>query len=193
MSIAQFERLLDAVAGRSDVRITFDDGNVSDVEVALPRLVERGLVAEFFLLAGTLGDRGRVDHTDVRALLDAGMAIGSHGWAHRDWRRINNEQARRELDDAHRVLGELTGRPVSRVAIPFGSYDRHVLRRLRSAGVTRAYSSDGGRARPDTWLQARTSLRHDMDAAWIARLLDPNTSLTRRARGCAARVIKRLR
>ncbi len=193
VSIAQFERVLDAVAERSDVRISFDDGNVSDVEVGLPRLVERGLTAEFFLPAGMLGHRGRVDHAGVRALLDAGMAIGSHGWSHRDWRRIDNAQVREELDDAHRVLGELTGRPVSHVAIPFGSYDRHVLRRLRAAGVTRAYTSDGGRARPDAWLQARTSLRHDMDAAWIARVLDPHTSLTRRARSSAARAVKRLR
>jgi peptidoglycan/xylan/chitin deacetylase (PgdA/CDA1 family) len=193
VSIAQFEQVLDAVAERPDVRISFDDGNVSDVECALPRLVERGLTAEFFLLAGMLGERGRVDHGGVRALLDAGMAIGSHGWSHRDWRRLDNAQAREELDDAHRVLGELTGRPVSRVAIPFGSYDRHVLRRLRAAGVTRAYTSDGGRARTDAWLQTRTSLRHDMDAAWIARVLDPNPPLIRRARGSAARAVKRLR
>ena len=193
VSIAQFERVLDAVAERPDVRITFDDGNSSDVEVALPRLVERGLTAEFFLLAGVLGERGRVDHAGVHALRDAGMAIGSHGWSHRDWRRMDDVQARQELDDAHSVLGELTGRPVSRVAIPFGSYDRHVLRRLRAAGVTRAYTSDGGRARPDAWLQARTSLWCGLDDAWIARMLDPDTSLTRRVRGGAARVVKRLR
>jgi peptidoglycan/xylan/chitin deacetylase (PgdA/CDA1 family) len=121
------------------------------------------------------------------------MALGSHGWAHRDWRRMDNAQAREELDDAHRVLGELTGRPLSRVAIPFGSYDRRVLRRLRAAGVTRAYTSDGGRVRPDAWLQARTSLRQDMDAAWINALLDPRTPLTRRAGSGIARAVKRLR
>jgi peptidoglycan/xylan/chitin deacetylase (PgdA/CDA1 family) len=192
VSVSQFEQLLDAVADRPDVRISFDDGNMSDVEVALPRLVERGFAAEFFLLAGVLGDRGRVDHAGVRALLDAGMSIGSHGWSHRDWRRIDNAQARQELDNAHRVLGELTGHPVSRVAIPFGSYDRHVLRRLRAAGVTRVYTCDGGRARPNAWLQARTSLRHDMNAVWIARVLDPEPSLTR-ARRSAARAAKRLR
>ena len=82
---------------------------------------------------------------------------------------------------------------MSRVAIPFGSYDRHVLRWLRAVGVTRAYTSDGGRARPDAWLQARTSLRHDMDAAWIARVLVPNPSLARRAQDSAARAVKRLR
>ncbi|AFP42235.1 polysaccharide deacetylase family protein [Mycolicibacterium smegmatis] len=193
VSVAQFEQVLDAVSGRSDVRITFDDGNASDVKVALPRLVERGITAEFFLLAGELGKLGRVDDTGVRELLDAGMSIGSHGWAHRDWRRIDDAQAHEEFEDAHERLSAVTGSSVSRVAIPFGSYDRHVLRRLRDAGVTRVYTSDGGRARPEAWLQARTSLRHDIDADWIYRLLDPHTPLVLSARNSAARAVKRWR
>lgn len=193
VSVAQFEQALDAVAGRPDVHLTFDDGNASDVEIALPRLVEREITAEFFLLAGELGEQGRVDHIGVRELLGAGMAIGSHGWSHRDWRRIDEPQAREELEGAQRKLTELTGNPVSRVAVPFGSYDRHVLRRLRSAGVTRVYTSDGGRARPGAWIQARTSLRHDMDPAWMARVLDDHTPLIRSARDNAARAAKRWR
>jgi peptidoglycan/xylan/chitin deacetylase (PgdA/CDA1 family) len=193
VNVSQFERVLDAVASRADVRMTFDDGNASDVEIALPRLVERGITAEFFLLAGRLGERGRVDHGGLSALVDAGMAIGSHGWSHRNWRQIDDAQAREELNDAHCLLGELVGHPVSRVAIPFGSYDRRVLRRLRAAGVTRAYTSDGGRARPYVWLQARTSLRADLDSAWIKEVLDPRPSLTKQARIAGARAIKRLR
>jgi peptidoglycan/xylan/chitin deacetylase (PgdA/CDA1 family) len=193
VTVEQLDLVLDAVVGRSDVRITFDDGNASDVEVALPRLRERGLRAEFFVLAGLLGEPGRLDRDGVRELLDAGMTIGSHGWAHRDWRRITDEEAGQELVDAHRVLGELTGHEVSRVAIPFGSYDRHVLRRLRAAKVARVFTSDGGAARPDAWLQARTSLRHDLDAAWVARVLDGNPSPVQRARGLAARTVKRWR
>lgn len=193
VSVAQFELMLDAIAGRPDVHLTFDDGNLSDVELALPRLAERGMTAEFFVLAGKMGDRGRLDRGGVRALLDNGMAIGSHGWAHRDWRRIDDAQARQEMVDAHHLLGDITEHPVSRVAIPFGSYDRHVLRRLRSFGVTCAFTSDGGRTTPGAWLQARTSLRHDMDHAWIARVLECNVSLSRRARNSAARAIKRVR
>ncbi|MFO7250721.1 MAG: polysaccharide deacetylase family protein [Actinomycetes bacterium] len=193
VTVEQFEQVLDAVAGRPDVRLTFDDGNASDVEIALPRLRERGLVAEFFVLAGRLGEPGRLDADGVRELVAAGMTVGSHGWAHRDWRRLDARQASEEFGAAHRVLSELTGRPVTRVAIPFGSYDRHVLRRLRQAGVTRAYTSDGGRARPDAWLQARTSLRHDLDAAWTRRVLDERPAPLARARSLAARTVKRLR
>jgi peptidoglycan/xylan/chitin deacetylase (PgdA/CDA1 family) len=193
VTVEQFEQVLDAVVGRRDVRITFDDGNASDVEIALPRLLERGLTAEFFVLAGLLGQPGRLDADGVRELVKSGMTVGSHGWAHRDWRRIDTAQAVEELADAHRVLAELTGRNVTRVAIPFGSYDRHVLRRLRRAGVNRAYTSDGGRARPDAWLQARTSLRHDLDDAWTGDVLDGRPSLRLRTRRLAARTIKRVR
>ncbi|WP_245719187.1 polysaccharide deacetylase family protein [Micromonospora rhizosphaerae] len=192
VSTDQFEQVLDAVVGRPNVCLTFDDGNASDLEIALPRLLERGLAAEFFVLAGLLGEPGRLDKDGVRELRRAGMAIGSHGWAHRDWRQLTDEEAAEELVDAHRVLSELAGHPVNRVAIPFGSYDRHVLRRLRRARVACAYTSDGGRARPASWLQARTSLRHDLDVGWVTRAL-ASSPLKTRGRRLAARTVKRLR
>jgi peptidoglycan/xylan/chitin deacetylase (PgdA/CDA1 family) len=193
VGIGQFEQVLDAVVGRSDVRITVDDGNASDLDIALPRLLERGLTAEFFVLAGLLGRPGRLDRDGVRELHRAGMRIGSHGWAHRDWRRLSAAQAGEELTKAREMLGDIIGEPVTRVAIPFGSYDGRVLRRLRRAQVTRAYTSDGGRARPGAWLQARNSLRHDLDAAWINAVLDGTSPLRARARRTAARVVKRIR
>jgi peptidoglycan/xylan/chitin deacetylase (PgdA/CDA1 family) len=193
IGIGQFERLLDAVVGRADVRITFDDGNASDVDIALPRLLERGLVAEFFVLVGLLDRPGRLDTDGVRELQKAGMAVGSHGWAHRDWRRLDAAQADEEIAKASEVLGDLIGQPVTRVAIPYGSYDGRVLRRLRYARVTQAYTSDGGRARAGSWLQARNSARHDLDAAWLSRVLDGTASLPTRARRAAVRTIKRFR
>ena len=193
ISVEQFEAVLDAAVGRTDVRLTFDDGNASDVEIALPRLLELKLTAEFFVPAGLLGQPGRLDKDGVRELCKAGMSIGSHGWAHRDWRQLTPDEVREELVEAPRVLDELVGHPVSRVSIPFGSYDRHVLHRLRQAKVTCAYTSDGGRARRHSWLQARNSLRHDLDATWIGRVVHHAPPLPARARQFAARTVKRMR
>jgi peptidoglycan/xylan/chitin deacetylase (PgdA/CDA1 family) len=193
VGVDQFEQVLDAVAGRQDVRITFDDGNASDVEIALPLLLERGLTGEFYVLAGLLGEPGRLTPDGVRELVKAGMLVGSHGWAHRDWRRLDPEQAAEEIIGATRLLTELTGQPVTSVAIPFGSYDRHVLQRLKDAGISRAYTSDGGRARPSAWLQPRNSLRHDLDVEWTREVLDGAPSVQTRARQLAARVVKRSR
>lgn len=49
VSIDIFEQILDGL-GRlgDDVKLTFDDGNVSDVSVALPRLIEPQAQGLFF-------------------------------------------------------------------------------------------------------------------------------------------------
>lgn len=193
VDIARLEGVLDAVAGLPGVRITVDDGNGSDVDVVLPRLLERGLKAEFFLLAGRIGEVGRIDRAGVRELVAAGMEIGSHGWAHRDWRRLDDAGAEEEIGGALRTLSELSGQSVHRVAVPFGSYDRVVLRRLRRAGVSRVYTSDGGPARSDAWVQARTSLRSDIAPDWTQRITDGHATPTLRARRLAARSVKRWR
>jgi peptidoglycan/xylan/chitin deacetylase (PgdA/CDA1 family) len=193
ITVGQFETLLDLVADQPLVRISFDDGNASDVRIALPRLLERGLRAEFFVLAGLLGRPGRLNADDLKELVAAGMGIGSHGWAHRDWRRISPDEAGDEFERAADVIGEVVGREVATVAVPFGSYDRHVLRRLRRAKVRRVYTSDGGWTRPGRWLQARNSIRHDSDAAWVAGVLGGRTGVATQARQYAARTVKRMR
>jgi peptidoglycan/xylan/chitin deacetylase (PgdA/CDA1 family) len=193
VSVRQFEDVLDTVAGRPDVRLTFDDANESDLSIGLPHLLKRGLTAQFFLCAGLLGRAGRLTHDGVRELVDAGMTLGSHGWTHRDWRTLSGTEVAEEMSQAPQVLAEFSGQPVTEVSIPFGSYDRHVLRRLRAAGVTRAYTSDGGRARPESWLQARNSLKRTCDARWLAEVLDGEPALPRRARNLAARTVKRFR
>lgn len=189
----QFESVLDHVVGRTDVRITFDDGNASDLEIGLPRLLDRNMTAEFFVLAGLLGEPGRLDAAGVRELVRAGMRVGSHGWAHRDWRRLNRRDIHEEYTMARKVLCDLTGKPVSRVAVPFGSYDRHVLRHLRDSGVTRVFTSDGGRTRPDRWLQPRNSLHSDLESEWLGKVVDGHPQIFKRARRNLALTAKRFR
>jgi len=193
VTVDQFTQVLDAVAGRTDVRLTFDDGNASDVEIALPELVARGLTAEFFVLAGLLDEPGRLTRGDVRKLLDAGMRVGSHGWSHRDWRRIDAGQALEEMVEAPKVLAGLTGTAVNRVAVPFGSYDRRVLTRLRGVGTTVVYTSDGGPTRPDAWFQPRTSLHHQLDPQWTSDVLAGQPGAKRTLRRAAAGLVKRNR
>lgn len=193
VSVAQFEQVVDTLVGRENVRISFDDANLSDVEIALPRLRERGLTAEFFLLAGRFGEPGRLDESHVVQLLDAGMTVGSHGWSHRNWRELDRKSAEEEVWLAKRRLTDLTGVPVRSAAVPFGSYDRRVLQRLRLAGFDRVYTSDGGPAQFDAWLQPRNSLKCDIGPEWARRVIEETPPVKLRARRVAARVVKRWR
>ena len=154
-----FVELLERVAHRPHVRITFDDGNESDFEVALPELAKRGLRAEFFVLAGRVGQPGYLGPAQLEEMVSAGMGIGLHGMDHRSWAQCDDEALTVEVDEARRQIEAIVGRPVLRAACPFGAYNAPCLHKLRRAGFERVYTSDGGVARPRDWLQARNTLR----------------------------------
>jgi peptidoglycan/xylan/chitin deacetylase (PgdA/CDA1 family) len=154
----EFLSLLDSVSGRDDVAISFDDGNASDLEHALPALRERGLSATFFLVSGRLGTESFLDEDGVRALASAGMEIGCHGMRHRPWRGLDEHALHEEVTEAKTVLERAIGRPVTLAACPFGSYDRRVLRALRRSGYRYVYTSDRGTARRGDFLQPRNSV-----------------------------------
>ena len=152
-----FLRMLDEVVGRPQVRLSFDDGNRSDLEIALPALTERGLTATFFALAGRLNDSGSLGQDDLRALRAAGMRIGSHGWEHVPWRRLSVADTEREVSDARVALAEASGGPISEAALPLGRYDRRLLARLKDARYSTIYTSDRFPAKAGSWMQARYS------------------------------------
>lgn len=152
-----FLRTLDQLRGRSDLELSFDDGNRSDVQVVLPALQERGLRATFFPIAGRLDDPASLHADDLVALREAGMRIGSHGWQHVPWRRLTDAEAQRELVEARLVLAAASGAPVTTAALPLGRYDRAALRRLKDTGYRAVYTSDRFPTRPTAWLQARYS------------------------------------
>lgn len=135
--------------------VTFDDGNLSDLAEAVPTLVERGLRATFFVCAGRIGQAHYLDASQLRDLISAGMDIGSHGWEHVDLRRVDPPTLARETVDARNKIQEAAGVGVDEFALPFGSYDRRVLRSLKR--YRRVFSSDGGRMSPSVWLAPRVS------------------------------------
>lgn len=155
---ANFARILDDVRERPQVRLSFDDGNRSDLTVALPALSERGLTASFFALAGRLDDPASLSPSDLRELRGAGMTIGSHGWTHSPWRGLDENQARKELIDARTLLAEASDGVIEDAALPLGRYDRRLLTRLREADYRTVFTSDRLPARSSVWLQARYSV-----------------------------------
>jgi peptidoglycan/xylan/chitin deacetylase (PgdA/CDA1 family) len=177
----QFLAVLDAVAGRDDVAITFDDGNASDLELALPALRERGLTATFFVVADRLGAPRFLDPDAVNVLAGAGMEIGCHGMRHRPWRGLAERDLHEELVESKAILESVVGRPVVRAACPFGSYDRRVLRTLKSAGYRHVYTSDRGTAQPAAWLQARNSVGPHDEPGLLERIAG-RASLARRTK-----------
>ncbi len=144
------------------VLITFDDGNESDLDIALPALLERNLTASFFVCAGRVGTRGYLNASAIRRLLQEGMRIGSHGMHHLDWSKLDDTRLHIETVDAKRKLEDICGCEIGEVSIPFGRYDRRVLKKLKAEGYGRVYTSGRGIATREAWLKPRNTL----DRSW---------------------------
>ncbi len=185
-----FLAVLDEVAGRPDVELSFDDGYASDVEVALPAIAERGLSARFFPLAGQLGQPGYVDADGVRGLVSAGMRVGTHGMRHRSWRGMDERTRHEELTAAREQLAAAAGTAIDTAACPFGAYDRGALAALRGAGYVQVFTSDRRRACAGAWLQPRYSIRRTDTIQYVRDQILARRPIAERARGAVAARIK---
>ena len=182
-----FLGVLDEVCDRPDIRLSFDDGNASDIEVGLPALVERGLRATFFPIAGRLEESGSLSPADLRALRAAGMDIGTHGWAHIPWRRLSPQEQEREFVTAREVLAAASGGPIVDAALPLGRYDRAMLSRLRGLDYRTVFTSDRYPTRASEWLQPRYSVTAtDTVASVRAIITRPHRVADLRARASSA-------
>ena len=189
----RFADILDRIMAdpeRDLIAITFDDGNISDISIALPHLERRRLTAQFFVLAGRIGEPGSLGRADIRDLVDAGVEIGSHGVRHVDWTSLSPAELRQELKASMEVIEDAVGCPVRKAAIPFGRYNGAVLRALRSTGYLEAFSSDGGTASDHDFPKPRTSVASDMSMFAIDEMLSGRMPVTRRLRRWAGTTAK---
>lgn len=190
-----FTSVLDQICALPDpdrIRISFDDGNLSDLAIGLPLLLERGLRADFFVLTGRIGKPGSLDIGDILELQAAGMEIGSHGINHLKWSSLDENTLRAEVAQSRQTLQSICAKPLLSAAIPFGTYNARVLRALRVAGYTTVYSSDGGTMKPRAFLCPRSSVRTEMTPSVTHDILVAKTGLRRHIRRTIAITRKRL-
>jgi peptidoglycan/xylan/chitin deacetylase (PgdA/CDA1 family) len=143
------------VEGRR-VAITFDDGDASNLEVALPLLRERGMVATFFVTSGFVDQPGMLTTAQLRALADAGMAIGAHGRSHAFLEDLDEATLATELRESRDVLAAATGRTVDAMALPGGRGGERERIAARATGYRHLFGSVPGpnrRSDGDDWLQ----------------------------------------
>jgi peptidoglycan/xylan/chitin deacetylase (PgdA/CDA1 family) len=91
----------------------------------------------------TLGIRC-MNWESVQSLAKLGIAVGSHTVNHNKLELLDPEQVRYELAESKRVLELKTGRPVTSICYPEGSYSNIALESSLKAGYSVGFSSDGG-------------------------------------------------
>jgi peptidoglycan/xylan/chitin deacetylase (PgdA/CDA1 family) len=184
------------------VVLTFDDAFASVVDQGAPLLAERGQVATVFAVAGWIGATNRwpsqppgaptaplADLAGLRALIEAGWEVGSHGSDHAPLSRADAAVARRELVDSRAALEQALQIEVSSFALPYGDLPGPPVRPLLRDVYRAACTTRLGYAGPhtDLWAIPRIDAHYVRRPEMLRRAIDGSAAGYLRARGLAAR------
>jgi peptidoglycan/xylan/chitin deacetylase (PgdA/CDA1 family) len=141
--------------------LTFDDGYYSWHRHAQEILASYGFTATMFL--STAYVNGSYDNTEgfhhikddrpltwkeVRELSDNGWSVQAHGHHHYKWTSIPLACLAKELRICKSEIEQGVGKPVRRIAYPFGDYSLQILNYLSNAGYHEAYTVHTGMLSP---------------------------------------------
>ncbi|MEE4303037.1 MAG: polysaccharide deacetylase family protein [Wenzhouxiangella sp.] len=146
------------------VLITFDDGDASLVDAALPVLAEAGLGAVFFVTRNFVGQRGMINVGELRQLSAAGMVIGSHGVSHRFLNTLSAAALEFELEHSRAFLEQSIGREVSLLSLPGGRGGKREIEAAARAGYRSVFGSvpgDNRNTAPGQVIE-RVAVTHDV-------------------------------
>jgi peptidoglycan/xylan/chitin deacetylase (PgdA/CDA1 family) len=126
---------------RRSIAITFDDGYLDTLTVALPLLREFGFTAVCYVVLERVGRSSDwtapaplMDWADLRRWLAEGMAIGSHSRSHRDLTLLSAAELREEVEGSRAGLEDRLGVAVPSFAYPFNRCGARELDAVRTAG-----------------------------------------------------------
>ena len=140
--------------------ITFDDGYLDTLELALPILNTFGFTATCYVVSGRTGEHNDWDAValnvrkrlmsagQVKAWHAAGMEVGAHSRSHAHLPKCTDTELQSEIAGSKADLEALTGAPVTQFCYPYGDLDARVANVVRGAGYSAATSTQRGRARP---------------------------------------------
>jgi len=185
ISAEMFAKHLDLYAQRRSSGIglspelTFDDGHISNLELAAPMLAARGLTAHFFITVGWTGKRpGYMGWTELRSLQAAGQMIGAHGWSHTLLTHCDDRQLQTELNDSRLTLEDNLGTAITTMSLPGGRVNGRVLAACEAAGYTHIFTSvPRAETTPLGKTVGRFNVQGNMQPEWIAELLNPQSGV----------------
>ena len=123
--------------------VTFDDGHLTNYEVALPLLQNYGLTARFFITVGWTGQKpGYMGWEDLRKLHNSGQKIGAHGWSHALLTRCSPSALEMELTRPRLILEDKLGVSITTMSFPGGRYNKRVIAACAAAGYKQVYTSE---------------------------------------------------
>ncbi|OXM15035.1 polysaccharide deacetylase family sporulation protein PdaB [Paenibacillus herberti] len=114
------------------IALTFDiSWGDKRAEPIMQILKEKGIKnTTFFLSAPWVQTHPQM----VKAIMENGWEIGSHGNKHDNYSNLSDEEIQAQLQTAHSILSQETGKAPQLIRLPNGDFDKRVLQQTESMG-----------------------------------------------------------
>ena len=112
------------------VALTFDDGYEDNYTEAFPLLKKYNCKATIFMITSLIDQPGYLSSEQIREMTESGLvSVQSHTVSHEPLALGDKlyEDVDYELGESKRILEAISGRPVTALAMPNGSYDSAVI------------------------------------------------------------------
>ena len=145
-----FERLADnlehgVALPERPVILSFDDGWDNQFNHAFPLLQKYGFTATFFAVTDYLDHENFMTTDQLKALLAAGMTIGSHTRSHPALPTIGDKtQLWNQIAGSKMWLEQQLGVTIDTFAYPYGAYSPAIVSTVKAAGYRTARTVNSG-------------------------------------------------
>ena len=100
------------------VALTFDDGPSVYTSELLDALKEENVKATFFVL----GKSASIQKNTLKRMAEEGHNIGNHSYDHKDFRKISDEEALKQIRLTDEIVESITGEKPKYFRFPYGAH-----------------------------------------------------------------------
>ncbi len=168
-----------------EIVITFDDGHISNYELALPLLQQAGYRAYFFVTTHFINSREYFCRPEqLKALAEAGMVVGSHGVSHEFLADLPADAVEHELAHSRSTLGSWIQQDIQSLSFPGGRYTPAVMQQAKATGYRQIFDSTFDTVSVTDLAEhkplARVAIRRSTSADEFQRMISRDVSLYRK-------------
>lgn len=143
--------LNEGILPEKPVLITFDDGNMDNVAIALPILKKYNFTATEFVVGNYINKGTALTQADIKVLDEAGWNIGNHTFDHFKMSSLGEDEQKLQIDRTNEVLHKaLPGKNIRFFSYPVGKYNDRAIRTLKDRGFKLAFTTQHGWINPDS-------------------------------------------
>lgn len=116
------------------VILTFDDGHISNYDLAFPILKEFNFTATFFVLLNSINNKNFLSSSQLIEMQGNNMKIESHSLTHSYIITLSEKDIKKEVEGSKQKLQDIIKTEVKHFSVPYGFYNRLLIQCLREAG-----------------------------------------------------------